>query len=155
MQHYHNWRESVWFLTTVIPPSQHLLTEKEMTTHSSILAWRISMDRGGWRATVLGVTESDGNYQECTFIDHVLCSTHCSGHRRRSGEPRRRNFLYLWSYIQLQQIYNKISRNILDVSPCCSFDLIWKVEVVCLPQAHDSRLYSLLPENDFYIFKGV
>ena len=29
--------------------------EKEMATHSSILTWRISMDRGAWRATVLGV----------------------------------------------------------------------------------------------------
>ena len=28
-----------------------------MTTHSSILAWRISMDRGAWQATVCGVTE--------------------------------------------------------------------------------------------------
>ena len=26
--------------------------EEEMTTHSSILAWKIPMDRGGWRATV-------------------------------------------------------------------------------------------------------
>ena len=32
--------------------------EKEMATHSSILAWRISMDRGVWWATVHGVTES-------------------------------------------------------------------------------------------------
>ena len=32
--------------------------EEEMTTHSSILAWRISMDRGGWRARVQGVSES-------------------------------------------------------------------------------------------------
>ena len=30
-----------------------------MATHSSILAWRISMDRGDWQATVHGVTESD------------------------------------------------------------------------------------------------
>ena len=29
-----------------------------MTAHSSILAWRISMDRGAWRATVHGVTKS-------------------------------------------------------------------------------------------------
>ena len=29
--------------------------EKEMATHSSILAWRIPMDRGAWRATVHGV----------------------------------------------------------------------------------------------------
>ena len=26
--------------------------EKEMATHSSILAWRIPMDRGAWQATV-------------------------------------------------------------------------------------------------------
>ena len=32
--------------------------EKEMTTHSSILAWRIPLDRGAWWATVHGVAES-------------------------------------------------------------------------------------------------
>ena len=31
--------------------------EKEMATHSSILAWRIPMDRGAWRATVHGVAK--------------------------------------------------------------------------------------------------
>ena len=30
-----------------------------MATHSSILAWRIPMDRGAWHATVHGVPESD------------------------------------------------------------------------------------------------
>ena len=29
--------------------------EKEMATHSGILAWRIPMDRGAWRAVVHGV----------------------------------------------------------------------------------------------------
>ena len=29
-----------------------------MATHSSILAWRISMDRGGWWATVHGATKN-------------------------------------------------------------------------------------------------
>ena len=32
--------------------------EKEMATHSSILAWRIPMDRGAWQTTVHGVTKS-------------------------------------------------------------------------------------------------
>ena len=31
--------------------------EKEMATHSSILAWRIPVDRGAWWATVHGVAE--------------------------------------------------------------------------------------------------
>ena len=32
--------------------------EEEMATHSSILAWRIPMDRGAWRATVHGIAKS-------------------------------------------------------------------------------------------------
>jgi len=32
--------------------------EKEMATHSSILACRIPMDRGAWRATVHGVAKN-------------------------------------------------------------------------------------------------
>ena len=33
--------------------------EEGIATHSSILAWRIPMDRGAWQATVHGVIESD------------------------------------------------------------------------------------------------
>ena len=32
--------------------------EEGVATHSSILAWRIPMDRGAWQATVHGVTNS-------------------------------------------------------------------------------------------------
>ena len=32
--------------------------EEGMAAHSSIVAWRISMDRGAWWATVHGVTKS-------------------------------------------------------------------------------------------------
>ena len=32
--------------------------EKGMATHSSILAWRIPMDRGAWQVTVHGVEKS-------------------------------------------------------------------------------------------------
>ena len=34
------------------------LLEEDMATHSSILAWRISTDRGAWWATIHGVTKS-------------------------------------------------------------------------------------------------
>ena len=33
--------------------------EKEMTTHGSIFAWEIPMDRGTWQATVHEAAESD------------------------------------------------------------------------------------------------
>ena len=32
--------------------------EEGMATHSSILAWRLPMDRGAWQAMVHGVTKS-------------------------------------------------------------------------------------------------
>ena len=34
------------------------LLEEGMATHSSILPWRISMDRGSWRAAVYAVVKS-------------------------------------------------------------------------------------------------
>ena len=33
--------------------------EEGMATHSSVLAWRIPMDRGTWRAAVRGIKESE------------------------------------------------------------------------------------------------
>ena len=32
--------------------------QKEMATHSNILAWKFPMDRGDWWATIHGVTKS-------------------------------------------------------------------------------------------------
>ena len=45
--------------TRVRSLSQDNLLEKEMAAQSSVLAWRILMDRGAWQATVPKVTESD------------------------------------------------------------------------------------------------
>ena len=41
--------------TLVQTLSQEDPLEKEVTTHSSILAWEIPMDRGAWQATIHGV----------------------------------------------------------------------------------------------------
>ena len=40
--------------------------EEGLATHSNILAWRISMDRGAWWAAVLGVTKSRDTEQLST-----------------------------------------------------------------------------------------
>ena len=45
-----------------------------MATHSRILAWRIPMDRGAWRAAVHRVTELDTT--EMTQLSHTLDYTH-------------------------------------------------------------------------------
>ena len=46
----------VWSLGWEVP------LEKEMATHSSILAWEIPMDRGAWQDMVHGVTKRVGHY---------------------------------------------------------------------------------------------
>ena len=45
-----------------------------MATHSHILAWRIPMDRGAWRAAVHRVTELDTT--EMTQLLHTLDYSH-------------------------------------------------------------------------------
>ena len=54
--------------------------EEEMTTHSSVLAWRIPVDRGAWWATVCGVAESDllkhtqsELFDFCSFMCVCVC----------------------------------------------------------------------------------
>ena len=42
--------------------------EEGVATHSSILAWRIPMDRGAWRATVHGVTKSRTRLSDSTSL---------------------------------------------------------------------------------------
>ena len=44
--------------TQVQSVGQEDLLEEGMTTHSSILAWKIPKDRGAWWAVVHGVTKS-------------------------------------------------------------------------------------------------
>ena len=49
-----------------------MFLEKEMETHSSILAWKNPMDRGAWQATVQGVAKS--NTQLSTHMLTQTCS---------------------------------------------------------------------------------
>ena len=62
------------------------LLEKEMATHSSILPWRIPMDRGAWQAAVHGVTrvrhdlankqqQQDRQYEDLTSHDVLKPAT--------------------------------------------------------------------------------
>ena len=44
--------------------------EEGMATHSSILAWRIPMDRGAWQATVHGVADLD-TIERLSTAQHV------------------------------------------------------------------------------------
>ena len=52
--------------------------EKEMATHSSILAWRIPMDRGAWRATVHGIPELDTTERLTQTHTHTLLTPRTS-----------------------------------------------------------------------------
>ena len=53
-----DYKESIYNGTWVQFPGWEDPREKGMATHSSILAWRIPMDRGAWQATVHGVAKS-------------------------------------------------------------------------------------------------
>ena len=46
---------------------------KGMATHSSILAWRIPMDREVWQATVHGIAKSQTGLSNFHF--HVPCAS--------------------------------------------------------------------------------
>ena len=47
---------------------QEDLLEKSMTTHFTVLGWRIPMDRKAWRGTVDGVPKSRTQLSELTSV---------------------------------------------------------------------------------------
>ena len=51
---------------------QEDLLEEGMATLSSILAWRIPMDRGPWQAAVLRVTKSQTPLKQLSMHVHIL-----------------------------------------------------------------------------------
>ena len=48
--------------------------DESMATHSSIIAWRIPMDRGAWRAAVHGVPKS---WTRLSTGQHHFYSAYC------------------------------------------------------------------------------
>ena len=61
-------RLSTMLETRVRPLGWEDPLEKEMATHSSILAWKNPMVRGAWQATVNGVTQSQTQLSDFTFF---------------------------------------------------------------------------------------
>ena len=51
--------------------------EEGMATHSSILAWRISMDRGAWQATGCGVAKSQIQLSDKVHNKHTQVMKRC------------------------------------------------------------------------------
>ena len=64
--------------TQVQSPGQEDPLEEEMATHSSILAWKASMDRGVWQAIVHGVAKSQTQLNVHAFSQLILVWP-CSG----------------------------------------------------------------------------
>ena len=86
---------------TYIHTHTHTHTQEGMATHSSILAWRILMDRGAWRTAVSGVTKSQ-----------TRLNTHAHTHTYR--------YMYIYTHIciwasQVALVVKNLSSNAGDV----------------------------------------
>ena len=58
-----------------------------MATHSSILAWRISMDRGAWWATVRGVAKSWTQLSDFSLSSRFFTSQGQKSKRAQQVQP--------------------------------------------------------------------
>ena len=62
-------KEPTWNTGDVVPSlGLEDPLEESMATHSTILAWRIPVDRGAWQATVHGVTKSQTRLSDSLSI---------------------------------------------------------------------------------------
>ena len=57
--------------TGLIPDLQDPL-EESMATHASVLAWRIPIDRGAWRATVHRVAQTWTQLKRLSSHAHII-----------------------------------------------------------------------------------
>ena len=85
---------NAWELGSILGSGRSL--EKDMTTHSSILAWRIPMDRRAWWASVHGVAKSQTSQIRVTDTDN--------------GEQlnvRKITLSFLYDFLALSYVINK------------------------------------------------
>ena len=89
--------------------------EKGMATHSSILAWRIPMDRGDWRAAV-----SPWSYKKSDMAERLSTS------KLKKAEYQRIDAFELWCWRRLLRvpwIARRSNQSILKaISPGCSLE---------------------------------
>ena len=71
-QQQHGLPKRCWFN----PSFRKTPLEKGVAAHSSFLAWRSPMDRGGWRATVHRVTKSQTQLKQLNVRAHTHTPTH-------------------------------------------------------------------------------
>ena len=77
--------------------------EEGMATHSRIFAWRIPMDRGAWRATIHGVTESDMTEQLSAWVFPVIIYG-CESWTIKKTEHQRIDASELWCWRRLLRV---------------------------------------------------
>ena len=77
------------------------LQEDGMATYSSILAWRIPMDRGAWWATVQGVTKSQTQLSNYAQHNVILGTKQEIIHKKK----KKKNFSHWKSELMLFTIY--------------------------------------------------
>ena len=66
-----------------------------ITTHSSILAWRIPMDRGAWQVIVHGVAKSRTRVSEHSTAQHNVYITLKKEKRKKTSG----HYLHYWNYL--------------------------------------------------------
>ena len=84
--------------------------EEGMATHSSILAWRIPMDRGAWWATALG------GHKESDTTERVSTAHSLAPRGRRDSRLMHEEHMH---FSHLQQVLLRTGQSYLVVAQSC------------------------------------
>ena len=90
-----------------------------MATHSSILVWRIPMDRGAWQATVYGAAELDMTERLNTHVSYL----------NRFLSPSSVKFQVHWEIHSNRQ--TRLTTTSVMISPIPSFAKVSKQLIFC------------------------